>query len=198
MAEKEDFLIQEINEELNAERLRQLWERFGSWVVALCILLVLGTSGYVFWKNQRQDANETVTATLLSTNEAIDRKQYGTAASQLLALPDHAGSVALLARLKAANAFEQDGNAAKAKEQFEIVAGDKKEPALAGYAQLRLKNYEAENPSYAPLAKELHAIALYSEGKKKEARKLLKELLDDVSTPRTAHARAEELLAAFQ
>lgn len=200
MAEPQDLLIQEINDEIKAERLLKWWQRFGSFVVALCALLVLATGGYVYWKNLRQEANQTVTATLLDTNEALDRKQYDTAAGQLTGVDNKAGSVALLARLKAASAYEQAGEAEKAKAEYAAVAGAaKQEPALAAYARLRRNNYDAgaEAP-FAPLTAELKAIQLFETGKKKEAQEALQALLNDPALPRTARGRVEELLAAFR
>lgn len=199
MAEKEDLLIQEVNEELNAERLRQWWERFGSWVVTLCLVLIVATSGYVFWKNQRHAANEEVTSILLDTDEAIDRKQYSVAAEQLLTLPDHAGAVSLLARLKAAAVLESAGETDKANAQYKIVATAADQPALAGYARLRLGDTAAHDKDpYRSLATELQAVTLYKDGKKAEARKLLQDLLADPQTFPSARARVEEILAAFQ
>ena len=69
MAENNTLLIQEIDEEVRAERMRAWWQRFGSWVVGGCVLAVLATVGYQFDKNKHIEANQQVTSVLLSSND---------------------------------------------------------------------------------------------------------------------------------
>lgn len=198
MAE-EDIFIQEVSAELKAEQLRDWWQRFGSWVAAACVALILATIGYQYQQNNLQQANETVTSLLSSTNEMIDRKQYQEAAKTLLALPDNAGDVALLARIKAADALEKAGKAVEAKTEFKAVSASKTQPALANYAQLRLgqTNLAPEAP-YSALAIEMQAVDLFGQGKKEEAQNLLQSLMESPEIPPATRDRVNELLAAFQ
>ncbi len=196
----EDLLFQEIDEELKVERLRLWWQRFGSWVVGCCVLAVLGTVAYQYDKNQRMEANQQVTASLLSSNEVLDRGQYESAAKSLLELPEKAGEVALLARLKAAHALEKAGKHQAANVQYEAVMKTPQQPALSAYATLQLGQFDAIKPDapFAPLAQEIQAIELFSAGKKAEAQKLLEALVADPESSATRRNRANELLAAFQ
>jgi hypothetical protein len=198
MAE-EDIFIQEVSDELKAERLREWWQRFGSWVAAACVALILATIGYQYHTNSLQQANESVTSLLSSTREMIDRKQYEAAAKSLLALPDNAGDITLLARIKAADALTKAGKAAEAKAQWEAIAANKTQPALANYAQLRLgqTNLAPEAP-YSALAIEMQAVNLFHQGNKTEAQKLLTSLIESPETPPATRDRVSELLAAFR
>lgn len=199
MAE-EDLFIQEISDELKAERLQQWWSRFGSWVVMACVALVLGTIGYQYHLSSLTKANESVTSALFSSDILLERNQYAEAAKTLLTPTDAASAVTLLAKLKAANALEKSGDAKAAEKIFAEVAAETSQPALSGYAQLRLgKAAEvASDNAYANLATELKAADLFAAGNKAEAQKLLESLLADENISPASQQRVSELLAAFQ
>ena len=199
MAE-EDLFLQEVTDEVKAERLRQWWQRFGSWVGVGCAALVLGTIAYQYHTNSVQEANEDVTSRLLSTTESATQPPHDSTIDTLSRLPENAGAVTLLARLKAGDAMQQAGKAEAAKHEFATVAKHTEHPALANYAQLRLGEFDKVKPDapYAALANELRALELHSQGKKEEARKLLQSLADSPETPPQARNRARELIAAFQ
>jgi hypothetical protein len=199
MAE-EDLFIQEVSDELKAERLRQWWQRFGSWVAVGCVGLILATIGYQYRINSQREASEATTSILLGSDDILQRKQYDSAAKTLLDFPKDAGTVALLARLKAADALQKSGKEAEAKTHYEAIAATQTQPALANYAQLRLGEFaetKADAP-YAALANELQAVTLYQQGKKAEAQTLLTALINSPETPPTTRTRLNELRAALQ
>lgn len=199
MAE-EDFLLQEVSDELKAERLRRWWQRFGSVVAVCCIGLVVATIGYQYHINSVNTANESTTSLLLGSDELLQRKQYDSAAEKLLALPEGTKDVALLARLKAADALEKSGKHKEAQREYRIIASVKHQPAFANYAQLRLGQADQIAPEapYAALANELQAVELYHQGKKEAAQKLLASLANSPETPAATRNRVNELIAAFQ
>ncbi len=49
-------IFQEVDEEVRRERLTKLWERYGNYLVALCVLVVVGVGawrGYQWWQEKQ-------------------------------------------------------------------------------------------------------------------------------------------------
>ncbi len=55
-------IFREVDEDIRHEKYRRLWDRFGSWVIAVAVLIVVGTGGYrgwLYWQDtQSQSAGE--------------------------------------------------------------------------------------------------------------------------------------------
>ena len=52
MAFNDDSFIREVNEELRSDQMKGAWRRFGRYLIALAVLIVLGTVGfkvYQYW-----------------------------------------------------------------------------------------------------------------------------------------------------
>ena len=49
-------IFNEVNEEVRREQLKRLWERYGIYLVALCVLIVVGVGawrGYEWWQGKQ-------------------------------------------------------------------------------------------------------------------------------------------------
>ena len=46
----QESLLREIDEDLRRERYGELWRRFGVYIVAAIIVLLIGIAGYQFWQ----------------------------------------------------------------------------------------------------------------------------------------------------
>jgi hypothetical protein len=46
MAFNDDSFIREVNEELRSDQMRFVWRRFGRVIIAVAVLIVVGTAGY--------------------------------------------------------------------------------------------------------------------------------------------------------
>jgi hypothetical protein len=200
MAENNTLLFQEIDEEVRAERLRQWWQRFGSWIVGICVLAVLATIGYQYDRNRKLEANQQVTSALLASAEKLERMQYESAAAMLEKTPANAGNVQYIAQLRAAQANEMAGKSEKSKAQYGKLAEDKKAGLIASFAALQTGRYEAisEADAFSPLARELQAITLYQQGKTQEAQALLKQLEAETTLTPSARSRIAELRLALR
>jgi hypothetical protein len=56
MAFNDDSFIREVNEELRTDQMKGAWRRFGRYLIALAVLIVLGTVGYKvyeYWDNNQ-------------------------------------------------------------------------------------------------------------------------------------------------
>ena len=46
-------VFQEVDEDLRRDRAAKLWKRYGIFVIAAAVAIVIATGGYVAWKNYR-------------------------------------------------------------------------------------------------------------------------------------------------
>ena len=51
MADEQDVLLREIDEELKQERLHKLWDRYGNYAISGALALVIGVAGIKGWQS---------------------------------------------------------------------------------------------------------------------------------------------------
>ena len=113
-----DEFINEVNRELREERWRQLWKRFGGYVIAAALAIVLsvaGRQGFVVWQESaRNAAAESYSAALEDSSR-----------SSLEALAREGGrGYPMLARFQLAVRMAEAGDAEAAEKAYLDLAGD--------------------------------------------------------------------------
>lgn len=207
-------IFREIDEELQQERVAKLWQRYGVWLVAVAVAVVIGVAGNVFWTRysaQRQadrgDRYEAAAALVSSDDPKKGAEAFAT-------LADDAGAgYATLARMREAAALAKAGDTDAAIKTFDKAAAEGTAPYadLARVWAVRLQIATGEpsklveqlgptltvgNP-WRPLAVETEAAIRLKAGDTAEATKLYKSLADDASTPSRLRARATEMVRAL-
>ncbi len=211
---KSDEFIREVNEELQRERLAELWRRFGPYVIGLAVLVVLGTAGkvgYETWYDKRIQEQ----ARLYAAAERLAAEDPLRAAEQWMELAAEADDgFAALARLRAAAAFDGSGDRERALEALRKTAAETDDPMVRDLATLFLAQYRIDEEDPAALildlepltaagrpfrhgARELLAIASLRAGDRERARTVLEELLEDATTPLGQQQRVRELYDAL-
>ncbi|RWM75384.1 MULTISPECIES: tetratricopeptide repeat protein [Mesorhizobium] len=205
----DDSFIREVNEEMRRDQAHALWDRFGPALLALAILVVVGTAalvGYRYWDETR--ANRSGDA----FSQALKLANEGKSDEALAALAelekDGYGAYPLLARMRAATVKADKGDATAAVKDFDEVAADTDIPAgLRDMARLRAALLLVDHGSFAdvssrvealtadtdPLrhtAREALGLAAWKEGKATDALKLFDQIASDDSAPRNARKRA--------
>ncbi|RUV75562.1 MAG: tetratricopeptide repeat protein [Mesorhizobium sp.] len=205
----DDSFIREVNEEMRRDQAHALWDRFGPALLALAILVVVGTAafvGYRYWDETR--ANRSGDA----FSQALKLANEGKSDEALAALAelekDGYGAYPLLARMRAATVKADKGDFAAAVKEFDEVAADTDIPAgLRDMARLRAALLLVDHGSFAdvssrvealtddinPLrhtAREALGLAAWKEGKAMDALKLFDQIASDDSAPRNARERA--------
>jgi hypothetical protein len=64
-----DNLIREVNEEIRRERLLRMWEQYGTYIIAVAVLIVAAAAGYRYW-----DYSRTHNAGAAVASPTIDKK----------------------------------------------------------------------------------------------------------------------------
>ena len=53
MAQQDDGLLREVEEELRRERLEKIWKQYGTYIIAAAAAIVFGVLGFKYWESYR-------------------------------------------------------------------------------------------------------------------------------------------------
>lgn len=210
-------IFQEVDEEVRREQLKKLWQRYGNYAVALCILIVAGVGawrGYQWWELKKAGEAGTAFEQAVTLAEA-GKHQEAEAAFAKLATDGTAG-YRVLARLRdAAELARTDSKPAVA--AYDEIAADKNAGQVfqdlaavraafllvdtAPYSELRgrLEPLTTPDRPYRHSAREILALSAWKSGDTAAARQWTDAIMNDPQTPAGTRSRAEvlsELLAS--
>ncbi|HKT20002.1 MAG TPA: tetratricopeptide repeat protein [Stellaceae bacterium] len=209
-------IFREIDEELRRENIRQLWSRFGKYIIGLAVLAVVATAGVMGWRqyqlHQRQAQGVNYVAALELARQGKNA-EAGAAFAQLA--KSASGGLAALAQLEAGAAKVQAGDTAGAIAAYDQLAADgSADPVFRDIATLLAARYSldkgdphaviaqlepltnASNPWHG-LAIELRAVAELKAGDTAKARADFEALTKDSTAPSGVRQRALEMQAAL-
>ena len=206
-------IFHEVDEEVRREQLKKLWERYGAYVIALAIVVLLGVAGwqgYDWWERKKaaESGAEFEAALMLSEDGKQDEAQ---AALNKLATTGSSG-YRVLARLRAAAELGKRDAAAAAKIYDELAADGSNGEVLqdfaavrAGYLLVDTASYDemrrrlepatAANRAFRHSARELLALSAWGAGNSKSARDWAEMVITDPEAPPGTRNRAEVYIA---
>jgi hypothetical protein len=211
-------IFKEVEEDLRREKFEQLWQRYGRWVIALAVVVVLGTAGSVAWQRYQQHREaqlaEQYGAAIALTDPSTGDLAKADAA--LANIADAGGGYGALASLERAAVKAKAGDIDGAAKIYDAMVADSTTPAaLRDLAKLLkvMRLVDSGDPAaltsdLAPLmapenpwrftATELTAILALKSGDQKHATELFTQLADDQAAPSSLRARAAEMAAALK
>jgi hypothetical protein len=205
-------IFQEIDEDLERQRMEALWKKYGGWIIAAAAIVVLGTASYTAWGSWRTGQDQKATSALidiLAKPPAESDKEI--AALQSFAAQNHGDTQGTFAQLHAASLAAKNNDPKKAVEIYDAIAGDTKaDPAFRQLADLfsvqaqmdtgdpvslqkRLQPLLADNAPWRFSAMEMDAFLALRAGDKAKAKQLFTELSQDASAPQSIVARATDM-----
>lgn len=209
-------IFNEVSEDLRRDRAQQMWEKYGKYVMALAVLIVAGTAGYVFWQDYSRKQAEAGAAQYVA---ALDQSRAAGAAADGQALSGvirgGPAGYAALARLHEAASLTRSGEFAKAAALYQAIATDtgiEREIRDAASILAALNALDVSDPAtverqvavlampgnpWRHLAWEIAAAAAMKGGNKEQARGYYTRIADDPEAPAALRARAAEMLAAL-
>jgi hypothetical protein len=219
-------IFREVDEELRRDRFENLSKRFGPLFIAVALVAVVGTGGYVSWQNWQQSRAEAETAQLtealrLATADNTEKpgtEKPGTeaAADALTAFAGEAGAGrGTLARLYAAGLRARNGDTSTAVATYDQIAGasdvepvyrnlatvlsvlHQVETGNPGELQARLAPLAAEGSPWRHTARDLSALLAAKAGDRAKAHDLYSQLADDPTAPAGVRTRAADLSALY-
>lgn len=167
-------IFHEIEEDLRRERLRKLWDRFGGYIVALALAIVLGTAGwsaYKYWRHQEAAAASAEFQKAVDLAEA-GKPQEAEAAFAAIAKDAPAGYRAISlfrAAVEAAARDPKEGIAA-----FDAIGANAGlDPLVRDLAKIRAALILVDTAPLAEIATRLDPLAQPGQPLRNSAREIL-------------------------
>ncbi len=210
-------IFQEVDEEVRRERLQKLWQQYGNYVIALCIVIVAavgGWRGYEYWQTKKAgEAGAAFESAVLLAESGKHAEAdaafaklatQGTAGYRLLARLREAAELAQTDKKAAVAAYDgivTDNSAGHVLQDLAAVRAALLLVDTAPYSEIRtrLEVLAAPDRTFHRTAREILALSAWKAGDTTAARQWADMILTDPLTPASTRARAEvltELIAA--
>jgi hypothetical protein len=188
----DESLFREVDEEVRQEQFKKLWARYGNFVIALGVLVILGVAGMEGWKyfqlKQSEEAGDQffTAAQLAVSGKAAD------AVKDFEAI-DKTG-FADLGRLRAAAELVTEGKIEDGAKLYDAIAADAKvDPTLRDVARIRAAAALADTVGYADIEARLKEFAAAGN----PWRHMAREILDSVQYRLKDYAGADKQVQAI-
>ena len=211
-----ETFVREVEENLRRDQMSDFAKKYGGWIIALVVLFLAASGGYIYWQNQQQKRSEEQVEQLAQVYKDIGAGKM-TAAPQKLDELAKSGSKAVRASalFTAAAIAIQDNNNKLAIAKYREIAGDDDLPmpyrdaALIRQTTMEFDQLKPDEviSRMAPLAKpgnawfgsagELTAAAMLKQGKRQDAGRLYAAIAKDKTVPDTIRARAIQIASTL-
>ena len=209
-------IFREIDEELRRDNLLKLWQRYGKYVIAAAVLMLLIAGSVVAWR-EHQAAERRAQGQRYSNALALVREGKNEEAAKVFELlAQEGGGYSLLAAFEEAELLAKKGDRKGAIAAYDRIAGaagsdtEFRDLAVLLAATQRLADGDsaaalehlqpltASGNPWRASALDLTAAAKLKAGDRSGALAIYKELADDLSAPQGLRARAAEMAAALK
>lgn len=206
-------IFREVEEDLRREQAKVLWSRYGGYVVAVAVVIVLATAGWRGWQwyAARQAAAEG--QQYYEAMRLARDGQFSAAESAFEEIARQGTGFAALARLRSAATLAEAGSVADAVATYDAVSADGSvdgrlrdvarvraaylllgEGDRAGVEE-RVGRLAAEGNVWRHSAREILGLAAYQAGDLQTANQRFEEIMGDAQTPQDMRNRAQLMIA---
>ena len=209
----DDSFFREVSEELRQDRVKAIWTRFGTYILAAVILVVVITAAVVGWdRYQTAQANASGDAYLAALQLARDGKPDEAITALEALAADSYGAYPDLARMSIGGVYQAQGKFDAAVAAFDKVAADAGAPdALRDMAAVRAAYVLVDHGALSDVrsrverltgdsealrfpAREAVALAAWKAEDTETATTLFQQLVDDPGAPNGIISRARLML----
>jgi hypothetical protein len=208
-------IFREIDEELRRDNLLKLWSRYGRYIVALAVLVLVAAGGIVAWRDHQLSERRAQSMRYSSALSLVREGKDADAAKVFAVIAQEGGGYAALASFEEAELLAKSGDRKAAAVAYDrIVATGGLDSVFRELATLlsvmqgtsdadprsiidRLAPMTSPGNPWRSTALELTAAARLKAGDKSDALEVYKTLADDLSAPQGMRARAAEMAAAL-
>ena len=204
-------IFQEVDEEVRREQLKRLWQRYGNYIAAACIIVVVavgGWRGYEWWQGKKAAESGAAFEQAVALADSGKREEAEAAFAKLAT--DGTAGYRVLARLREAAQIARTDPKAAVTAYEEIAAEGGADQVMRDFAALRAGYLLVDTSSYADLkaalepltganrafrhsARELLALSAWKAGDTGAARQWADTILADPQSPPGTRNRAEVL-----
>ncbi|WP_417668012.1 tetratricopeptide repeat protein [Roseibium sp.] len=194
-------IFREVDEDIRQEKYRRLWDRFGPWLIAVAVLIVVGTGGYRGWLHWQETQSQSAGDTFFEAVRLSEAGETAEAEKLFSELSAATGGYPAIARLRAATDMARNEQTTEALAEFDAISRDSGVDAgLRDAASLRAAYIAVDTEDYAAVAdrvegltgddgafrasaREILAVAAWKAGDVDTARSWISALQDDPATP---------------
>jgi hypothetical protein len=203
-------IFHEIEEEVRRQQYEKLWKRYGTYVIAGAVAIIVATAAYIGWKNYTQSEldRESTEFSRLIQDAQVDPSSSAEAIAKF-AENSSGGYRALGLFAEAAATMPRDKIAAV--KIYEKIAEEYPDPYFGGLARLKAAILSSDTASTDQLrerlgpvlnegsiwrhsGRELMAYAAFRDGNLQGARQAFDELRSDLSVPDGIRTRSEQMI----
>ncbi len=209
-------IFREIDEEIRRERAKDLWDRYGVYVIAAAVAVVVIVGAVSWWESSRRGAAEDAARAYLEADALAELGDSEAAATAFAGIAEDApGAYEELARMRAAALMAEAGDREGAVAAYDSIASNGSDDLLRGLATLKAAILLADTASpdelevrLAPLsdegdpwrasALELLAYAALRKDNRDQAVEQYQALAEMENAPPFARERARSMLRSLQ
>lgn len=209
MADTNDTFLREIKEEMDRERLENIWKRYGTLIVGAGALVVVAVAGFQIWTSMQKRAAYEAGAAYEQALDGVFDKKLDEAEKKFSEIAkDGPPGYAQLAGLQAAATQMEEGKKSEAVAGFEAISKNTSaDPLIRGFAALqatalrigegdfnemqnRLNPLIKEGEPWRFNAQELLGVAAVKAGKLEAAKAAFEKILAEPNVPPAMRQRA--------
>ena len=211
---QEDAFILEVNEELKNDRIRDIWNRYGLYIIAFVAVALTAAVSFESFKSWHDKKYQNISDVYAVAVAMQNQGKYDESLRILKDLEKNAGNSIYeqLAILQSANILaEQDKMAEAAETLQQFVARDDVNKSLRDVATIKLVSYQLETKPYAEveamlkplieengnwtaIAQEMLAMAAIYAKNFNQAKELYTKITDSENVPDELKSRAQDML----
>lgn len=210
-------VFREVDEELRRDRAEQLWKKYGTYIVAVALGIVLAVAGLQGWRAYQQSQREELAAQYAAAQELVQSGDTTAGLAGFAAMGEvGAGGYRGLAALREAALRAESGDTAGAIAIWDRLAEDsglgvgfRQVAALLSVMhqvnegdpaalQARLAPLTGPGQAFRATALELSAVLALRAGDRETARSHYRALADDREVPTGLRGRATQMLNALE
>lgn len=214
MVDSNDSFLREVKEEIDRERLENIWKRYGTVIVVAAALVIASVAGFQIWSWSARDAAEKAGANYQKAMQSIFDDKLDEADGVFAELSNDAPTgYATLAELQMAATLVEQGKKAEALKKFdELSKRSGVDSLLSGFSALQAASLRLGEADFTEMqnrlndlvkaespwrfnAQELLGMAALRADKLNEARGLFAKILSDDGAPPAMRQRAELRMA---
>ena len=209
-----DSFIQEVDEDVKNDNLKELWNRYGLFVIAVVVLAVSAAVSFdklQAWQTMR---NQNRTETYMAATKLQDSPEETIAALQKIS-QDNQGIFSDFAKLQIANVLLEENKQEEALAALEKLAGEQQvNSEVKNIALVKLATYKVdtmayedlkqllqpvliEGNSWMPLAQDLLAMSAIKSGDLENARSIYENILKIKELPEDFRAKIQDMLSSI-
>lgn len=206
-----DQFAREVDEDLRSEYLKRIWDRFGVFIIATAVIIIVATAGYRGWSYFNEQSARSAGDAFMDALQLAEDGDDAQALQSFQSIADgsHDGYAAL-ARFRIATELASKGDVEGAVAEFDKIADTTKSAELKALANLRaglllvdsgtledvqnrLAVLSNPNSAWRHSAREYIALAAYRAGDLETATSTLDLILEDPESLQSVRSRAQIL-----